>query len=86
MASEILQSISRDEKERAIFRSRQMYQRDKGSDLAAAEQRGKAAGRIEGERAKAFSIAQGLLSTNLTIDEIARITGLTRTDIENISG
>ena len=90
VASEVLQSISRDENERAIFRSRRKYQMDLASDLATMEQRGInkgiALGRTEGERAKAFSIAQGLLSTNLTIEEIVRITGLTRTEIENIRG
>jgi len=45
---------------------------------------GRVEGRVEGERAKALSIAQGLLSTNLTIEEIARVTGLTRKEIENL--
>ena len=41
-------------------------------------------GREEGEISKALSIAQGLLSTNLTIDEIARVTGLTREEVDHI--
>ena len=41
-------------------------------------------GRTEGEIIKALSIAQGLLSTNLTIDEIARVTGLTREEVDHL--
>jgi len=41
-------------------------------------------GREEGEISKALSIAQGLLSTNLTIDEIARVTGLTREEVDHL--
>ena len=104
VASEVLQSISRDEQERAIFHSRRMFQMDMESNLASAEQRGRTAGIIEGkkagiiegkkagiiegitegERAKALSIAQGLLSTNLTIEEIARVTGLAVEEVDHL--
>ena len=47
MAGNRLMSISQDERERAVFRSRRMYQTDLQSDLATAEDRGKAAGRLE---------------------------------------
>jgi predicted transposase/invertase (TIGR01784 family) len=40
MASDLLMSISQDEKERAVFRSRRMYQTDLQSNLATAEERG----------------------------------------------
>ena len=52
MASERLMSISQDERERAIFRSRRMYQSDLESNLATAEDnginKGIAIGRDEG--------------------------------------
>jgi len=38
----------------------------------------------KGERAKALSIARSLLSTNLTIEEIARITDLTREEVNHL--
>jgi hypothetical protein len=41
MAGNLLMSISQDERERAIFRSRKMYQTDRESDLATVEDRGK---------------------------------------------
>ena len=40
MASALLQQISRDERERAIFRSRRMAETDRISDLLTAEARG----------------------------------------------
>ena len=40
MAGDLLMSISKDERERAVFRSRRMYQTDRASDLATAEDRG----------------------------------------------
>lgn len=44
MAGNLLMSISQDERERAVFRSRRMYQTDLQSDLATAEDRGRAEG------------------------------------------
>ena len=40
MAGELLMSVSKDEKERAIFRIRRMYQSDLESSMATAEERG----------------------------------------------
>ena len=61
MAAGLLQEISRDERERAILRSRRMYETDMMSDLLTAEEkgeiRGKAEGRIEG---KAEGLAEGV--------------------------
>ena len=48
MAGTLLMGISKDERERAVFRSRRMYQTDLQSDLATAEDRGREAGRVEG--------------------------------------
>ena len=48
MAGNLLMSISQDERERAVFRSRRMYQTDMQSNLATAEDRGRAEGRAEG--------------------------------------
>ena len=50
MAGDLLMSISKDERERAVFRSRRMYQTDLASDLATAEDRGERRGIEIGER------------------------------------
>lgn len=48
VAGDLLMSISQDERERAVFRSRRMYQTDLQSDLATAEDRGERRGRAVG--------------------------------------
>lgn len=88
MAGNLLMSISQDERERAIFRSRRKFQTDLQSDLATAEDRGKAIGKeigiSIGEKNRSIEIARKLLSRNRPIDEIMEDTGLTLTEIENL--
>ena len=74
VASDLLMSISQDERERAVFRSRRMYQTDRESDMATAEDRGIQKGRIEGkaegELAKAFAIAKSMIADKEPVDKI----------------
>ena len=51
LAGKLLMSISQDERERAIFRSRRMAQTDMDSNIATAEERGERRG-MEKEREK----------------------------------
>ena len=69
-------SISQDERERAVFRSRRMYQTDLQSDLATAEDRGERRGRIE--------VARNLLKINLPLEQITLATGLTSEEVERL--
>ena len=73
MAGELLMSVSQDEKERAIFRSRRMYQSDLESNMATAERKG------------VLSVAKNLLKRNRPIEEIMEDTGLTRKEIEKLT-
>lgn len=50
MAGELLMNISKDERERAVLRSRRMYQTDLQSDLATAEDRGERRGMHKGRQ------------------------------------
>ena len=84
MAGNRLMSISQDERERAVFRSRRMYQTDLQSDLATAEDRGRNIGRREGRLERNIEIARKLLERNRPIDEIVEDTGLTREEVENL--
>jgi hypothetical protein len=77
MAGSLLMSVSKDERERAINRSRRMFQTDMQSNIATAEDRG--------EQRKAFAIASNMLKRNRPIDEIIEDTGLTREEVENLS-
>ena len=76
VAGELLISISQDERERAIFRSRRMYQSDIESNMLTS--------RREGERAKAIAIAQNALQMNMPIDVVINLTGLNREEIEKL--
>ena len=76
MAGNLLMSVSKDERERAIFRSRRMYQSDQESNIATAEYRG--------EQKKALAIARNFLVMNMPIEQIARGTGLTVEEVENL--
>jgi predicted transposase/invertase (TIGR01784 family) len=80
MAGSLLMSISQDERERAVFRSRRMFQTDKESDIATAEDRGVQRGRVEG----ILDVARKAFQMNMSIDDIARLTGLTLEEVENL--
>ena len=88
MAGELLMSISQDERERAIFRSRRKFQTDYQSDLATARdngiQIGLAEGMAKGKAEGKIEIAQNLLKIGLSCDQIAAATGLTIHDIERL--
>ena len=78
VAGELLMSISQDERERAVFRSRRMYQTDLASDLATAEDRGWQ----KGARDRNMTIALRMLRRNRPIEEIMEDTELSREEIE----
>ena len=88
MAGSLLMSISQDERERAIFRSRRKFQTDLQSDLATAEDRGKEIGKKIGinigERNRSTEIARNLLKINLPLEQIVTATGLTREEVERL--
>ena len=84
-AGELLMSISQDERERAVFRSRRMYQTDLQSDLATAEDRGERRGRAEGlaeGRAEGFlaSIRSLMANTGWPLEKAMEILGVPDTD------
>ena len=84
MAGELLMSISQDERERAVFRSRRMYQTDLQSNLATAEERGKRLGRQEGRSERNFEIARIMLSAGESMEKVMSYTGLTRQEITQL--
>ena len=76
VAGNLLMNISKNERERAIYRSRRKFQTDLQSDLATAEDRGR--------RQSAFTIAKNLLSMDMPREQVAAATGLTLKDLESI--
>ena len=82
MAGELLMTISQDEHERARLRSRRIFETDLASDMATSE----AIGEKRGRKESALSIARNLLGMNMPLDQIITATGLTREEVENLSG
>jgi hypothetical protein len=70
VAGEVLMSISKDERERAIFRSRRIAQADRESDMKTSERMG------------IKFVAQNMIADGEPIDKILRYTNLTLAEIE----
>ena len=80
VAGTALMSISQDEVERAVYRSRRMYQTDLQSNLATAEDRGRRLGKQE----SAIEIAKRMLIKGKPRDEILEFTELTPEELDKI--
>ena len=81
MAGELLMSISQDERERAVFRSRRMYQTDLQSDLATAEDRGERRGRAEGRTEGLLASIRSLMAnTGWSLEKAMEILGVPEMD------
>ena len=81
-------SISQDERERAVFRSRRMAETDWLSNLATARDNGRLEGMQEGiqkgEISKALSMAQLMLDAGEPDNKIMRYTGLSVDEIKKL--
>ena len=77
MAASLLMSVSQDERERAVLRSRRMYQSDLDSNLATAEYIGEQRGKL--------IVAGNAKSMGIDVDVITKLTGLTREEVENLN-
>ncbi len=68
MASDVLMNVSKDERERAILRSRRMYQTDMLSDFATVRDEGLQEGLQKGRQEEKLTIARELKSDGYPID------------------
>jgi predicted transposase/invertase (TIGR01784 family) len=84
MAGSLLMGVSKDERERAVYRSRRMYQTDMQSNIATAEDRGEQRGVQIGGQSKAFAIARNMIAEGEPVEKITRYTGLTREEVESL--
>ena len=80
VAGNLLMSISQNEQERAIYRSRRKFQTDMQSNLATAEDRGER----RGERKSRIEIARNALQMKMSVADIAKLTGLSHDEIESL--
>ena len=88
MAGNLLMSISQNEQERAIFRSRRKFQTDMQSNLATAEDNGRKIGReegrVEGRTEGKIEVVRNALQMKLAVADIAKLTGLTCEEIDRL--
>jgi len=84
MASEVLQTISRDEVERARLMSEYKYELDTQSKLVYAERKGIKQGMRDGSKKKSCEIARKALSKGASIEFVQEITGLDIETVRNI--
>jgi predicted transposase/invertase (TIGR01784 family) len=80
MALEVLINVSQDERERAINRSRRMYQTDLESNMNTALERGRIEGRAENQR----NVVLNMRSKGLDDATIAEITGYSAEEVRRI--
>ena len=83
MASTVLMNISKDEHERAKFRSRRKFETDQTSNMLTAEARGEVRGESRGRKDERIKRAKALLDV-LDIDVIAEKFELTSDEIEEV--
>jgi len=76
--------LTAEERIRLMYEYREKARRDYVSDMNWAREQGLIEGKKIVERTRALSIAQSLLSTNLSIEEITRVTDLTYKEIEDL--
>ena len=88
VAGEVLMSISKDEREKAIFRNRRIALADLESNMVTMKrigrQEGIEEGLAKGREEGLLSVAKGLLADGDSIDRIVKVTGLTREAVENL--
>ena len=78
MAGNLLMSVSQDEKERAVFRSRKMYQTDMQSNWNTVydkgEKQGRKEGRKEGREEEKRTLIENMLKKGQTPEQISFLT------------
>jgi predicted transposase/invertase (TIGR01784 family) len=87
-AKKVLEVLSLDKEARLVYESRQKALKDKISAINTAEKRGREEGIAEGiekgiEKEK-FNIALNMLENGMSIDVVEKITGLSKTRVNEI--
>jgi predicted transposase/invertase (TIGR01784 family) len=84
MAGELLADISRDEIERAHYRSRKMFRMDMEHDRVVTFVEGRAEGKAEGKAENMTEVAKTALAMGLQIGQIEKLTGLSSEEIKSL--
>ena len=83
-AKEVLEEISQDERERYLAELRQKYVMDQKAMIDAGYDKGIEKGREEGKHEKAIEIAKNLKAMRISLEEIEKVTGLLKEEIERL--
>ena len=84
MAGSLLMSVSQDERERAVFRSRRMYQTDMQSNWNTAFDNGEKQGIVKGIAEGIANVARNLIDMQMTNEQIMQATGLSLEEIDKL--
>ena len=83
-AKKVLEVLSLDKEARLVYESRQKALKDKISAINTAEKRGREEGIKEGIEKEKFNIALNMLENGMSIDVVEKITGLSKTRVNEI--
>ena len=83
-AKEVLETISQDEKEIRLAELREKYRMDQHAIMLAGYDKGLKDGLEQGMLKERKEIVKKLLENDVSQEEIAKITGLSKEEIENI--
>lgn len=83
-AKEVLETISQDEKEIRLAELREKYRMDQHAIMLAGYDKGLKDGLEQGMMKERKEIVKKLLENDVSQEEIAKITGLSKEEIENI--
>jgi predicted transposase/invertase (TIGR01784 family) len=86
MATELLMEISRDERERAIMRSRRMYETDMTDALLRAEDRGIAKGMAEERQKRNEENVKRMYRKGYSVETVAEVLDLPEKEVRTILG
>ena len=83
-AKKVLETISQDERERRLTELREKYRRDQHAIMLAGYDKGLKAGIEEGSTKTKREIAKELLKLGITAEQIIKVTGLTKDEINEL--
>jgi len=78
--------LSADERARDLYERREKDRRDRASEMKWAREKGLQEGLQEGRREGVFDIARSALRMNMPMDDIIKLTGLNREDLDRLRG
>ena len=83
-AKKVLETISQDERERRLTELREKYRRDQHAIMLAGYDKGLKAGIEKGSTKTKREIAKELLKLGITVEQIIKVTGLTKDEINEL--